>query len=374
MDDQEARSVLESVKREYDLIKSPKYRHADLDHLIKLNSTLANIKPYLSQNKTCRDLVNGITQTLSRIKPTSTWRNVSERGLNKAVPVVRTSTLSGNQIQSGGNNGCGNKELSAINGEWGATNYMVMDVLAYFFLLKEGGDQLPKDPTPIFVDLESITQREAQLNPSIPINCAPGPASKAPYYIRFTDKDFRKFTGVSWSSRRILSVLRQTSQVEFKLTYPVRLRESGQPMEKEYKMTLFSRFYEFGFIDKKLRNDNVVQEREYKVHFNTILGELFIHNLMSTNYDWVEIRFYKLPSLAQLFYRKFLLHNNFPMQQINLFTIAERLNLSDRNVTNLAGTIEQNALSPLEQHGLITSFKKEPGLQGFKYVVCRPSK
>jgi hypothetical protein len=251
-----------------------------------------------------------------------------------------------------------------------------MDVLAYFFLLKEGGDQLPKDPAPIFADLDGITKREAQLNPSIPPSFSstlPQP-SKASYYVRFTDKDFRKFTGVTWSSRRILSVLRQTSQVEFKLTYPVRLRENGQPMEKEYKMTVFSRFFELGYIDKKQRNDDVVQEREYKVHFNTILGELFIHNLMSSNYDWVEIRFYKLPSLAQLFYRKFLLHNNFPTQQINLFTIAERLNLSDHNISNLAGTIEQNALSPLEQHSLISSFKKEPGLQGFKYLICRSSK
>ena len=136
MDDHEASSLLKAVKKEYDSIKSPKYRHADQDHLIKLNATLAEIKPHLSQIKEYMDLLNGITQILSRIKPTSTWRNISERGLNKAVPVVRTTTLSENAIQSGHQNGSGTKELSAINGEWGATNYMVMDVLFQVIQIK----------------------------------------------------------------------------------------------------------------------------------------------------------------------------------------------------------------------------------------------
>jgi len=74
--------------------------------------------------------------------------------------------------------------------------------------------------------------------------------------------------------------------------------------------------------------------------------------------DLLDIRLYHLPQNAQVFYRRFLIHHNYRRTDINLETIIERLNLSDRNITNLTATIEKNILMPLIDAGFIKSFTK----------------
>lgn len=59
------------------------------------------------------------------------------------------------------------------------------------------------------------------------------------------------------------------------------------PKEKWYDMHVFSRLFELASIDVDVRKDGIVQKREYYVIFNTIFGELFVHNLLSKNYDCV---------------------------------------------------------------------------------------
>ena len=155
------------------------------------------------------------------------------------------------------------------------------------------------------------------------------------------------------------------------LGYPVRLQAGEKPKNRNYYMNLFSRFFEFGYINKEPRSDGIIQSREYYVGFNTILGEVFAHNLLSKNYDWVEPSFYTLPYSAQILYRRFLIHNNYRKIPLNLETIAEKLNLKDKNVSNLIKTIEQSALMPLIEHGLIHSYEKEEGLHGLKFIIRR---
>ena len=147
---------------------------------------------------------------------------------------------------------------------------MVMDVVGYFFLLKEGGDLLPKDSKPIFENLESVRKREGELNP--PTNL------KSKYSVTFADQDFRKFTASNLSSNEIFQLLRETSQAEFKLVFPVRLTDKKRGSEEHlYTMNYFSRVFEFAYVDKEKRKDEVVNQREYTVVFNTLLGELFAH-------------------------------------------------------------------------------------------------
>jgi hypothetical protein len=111
------------------------------------------------------------------------------------------------------------------------------------------------------------------------------------------------------------------------------------------------------------------------VRFNTLLGLLFIHNLLTLHYDWIDTRVYMLTSNAQAFYRQFILHNNLTQMQINMETIKERLHLWDKNKANLITTIEYNILKPLRQHGLILSYEKRiNGLKGIKYALDIPEK
>ena len=52
-------------------------------------------------------------------------------------------------------------------------------------------------------------------------------------WVTFNDGDFRKIHGLRLRSNDILTLLQETSRVEFKLVYPVRLKdEKGKNREK----------------------------------------------------------------------------------------------------------------------------------------------
>ena len=59
---------------------------------------------------------------------------------------------------------------------------------------------------------------------------------------------------------------------------------------------------------------------------------------------------------------------------ITLDTIRERLNLHDKNITNLTRMIEVNVLEPLREYGYIISYEEDEGLKGLKYIIRVPKK
>jgi hypothetical protein len=164
----------------------------------------------------------------------------------------------------------------------------------------------------------------------------------------------------------------ETSRVEFKLAFPVRLKLNEKEIrERVYLMNMFSRLFEFGYIERPRESDGVIRKREYFVTFNTILGELFVHNLKMINYDWIREDLYSLPASAQIFFRKFIVNNDKPRIPINLEKIVRKLNLTDGNRSNLEATVMTNVLEPLKMQGFISSYEKTKGLHGTKYIVSR---
>jgi hypothetical protein len=195
---------------------------------------------------------------------------------------------------------------------------------------------------------------------------------KSKHWVRFNDKIFRKFTSLQLASNDILKLLMETSRVEFKLAFPVRLKLNEKEIrERVYLMNMFSRLFEFGYIEQLRESDGVIRKREYFVTFNTILGELFVHNLKMKNYDWIREDLYSLPSSAQIFFRKFIVNNNKPRIPINLENIVRKLNLTDGNKSNLEATVMTNVLETLKMQGFISSYEKKKGLHGTKYIVSR---
>jgi hypothetical protein len=368
MKKEDSGTTLNSIIQRYAAVKQPKYRHADLEQLRRDYALLQEMQTCQGNDPRFRNIVNAISQTIKKMTAaTKSGRiSVSEKGLNKAIrPLARKRD---NVIQypvewvdhdSG--------ELCFLNnGLWGAWNYMVMDILGYMLLMKEGGDRFPKESMPVFGDLESINRREEELKGNTrALKHAPALAGsmdtswirKHRYWVCFDDAEFNRLTGKSLKSVDILNLLLETARVEFKLVYPVKVKGEEGSSEQPYKMNVFRRLFELVSIDKE-RVDGVVQSREYYVCFNTILGELFVHNLMVKYRDLLDICFYHLPQNAQVFYRRFLIHHNYKRTDINLETIIERLNLSDKNITNLTATIEKNILKPLIDAGFIRSFTK----------------
>lgn len=385
MPKEKAIEFFNNIRAEYDSIPSPKYRNVDLQGFKQKYQSLSDLKEFLKEDPDYLNLLNAMSQIISKLSQETTWTNVSERSVNKVIPPVMKKGKGEVEIPFEWTDR--NGQLCLISGYWGPKNYMVMDVLAYFFLLKEGGDSLPQRTPPLFDDLDSIKARETELDQSPDIRLLTKvrtPATEkdialiksTKYWVRFDDMDLRRFTSVNMSSNEILKLLHDTARVEFKISFPVRMESDGKKAEEKlYQMNFFSSFFEFGYIDKETRKDGIVQKREYYITFNTMLGELFVNNLKTYNFDWLGNSFYHLPDSAQILYRRLLVHHDYTRTELNLDTIAQSLKLQDKNVTNLMATIETNALEPLKQAGLIESYeKKEAGLHGPKYIVHKPAK
>lgn len=387
MNNKKSQEIFSEIGSRYNDVKSPKYRNINPDHLKRDYELLLTLKPQLKQNVLYNRLVNAMSQTLSRMAKSlllkSDWLNLSERSINKAIkPVMRKRN---NAVDFPLKWTDKRGHICQINnGYWGAKNYMVMDIVGYMFLLKEGGDSLPKAKEPLFDDIDSVRIRETELTKTKQVpgeNANPAEAditsviNNERYYVRFKDSHFRQLTSLKLNSNDILTLLQETSRVEFKLAFPIRLIEGdNKPKEKIYTMNVFSRPFEIAYIDKNIRSDGIIREREYRVIFNTILGELFAHNLKTGNYDWLDKNFYNLPNSAQIFYRKFILNNNLKRIQINIETLKEGLSFKEKNITNLIATIETNVLEPLKDYGLLISYEKEKGHNGIKYIIKPNSK
>jgi len=367
-----ANKQFQQIKRYYGSIKKPKYRNVDIEIFREKYETLGSLKDELGYNDEYVKLVNAMSQIISRLERVEAlaklpddkiWSNLSERGMNKAIPPIIKSK---DQIFPVEWKDKWGYDCYVSNGYWNAKNYRVMDAIGYMFLLKEGGDCLPEKPNPIFDDLFEVQQREIQLNNGQSQMIFQGNK----HSIGFTDEDFRNFTGFKMSSSDILELLLETSRVEFKVTFPVRLKSSGKK-DSIHRMNYFSRFFELAYEDVSVRSDGIVKNRRYRVIFNTLLGELFINNLLARFNDRIDLKFYLLLDSAQVFYRRALLHHNHPKTEIHLITIAELVGLKDSNISNLSKTVERNILEPLKDYGYIESYEKTDGSNGIKYIIKR---
>jgi hypothetical protein len=373
MTSDQARQLFDEIQDYYGLIPPPKYRNANLSALKEKFQQLRNLKDNLGHDQTYLKLINAMSQIIAKLKRYNElatlpndqiWSNLSERGMNKVIPPILKRK--GQTWPVEWNDKWGNT-CSISNGYWGAKNYSVMEALTYMFVLREGGDSLPKNSTPIFNDLFEIQQRENQLNGGH-YNVI---QTSAKHYIRFTDDDFRKYTGFQMNSTEIKTLLLETSRVEFKLTFPVRLKSTGS-RENTHRMNYYSRFFEIGHEDLTVKSNGIVLNRRYTIIFNTLLGELTVNNLLAKFNDRIDNRFYLLPDSAQYFYRRALLHNNFRKIEYKMATIADYAGLKDSNQWNLASTIKTNILDPLKDYGYIDSYEKVgEDSKAPKYIIKR---
>jgi hypothetical protein len=368
----QAQERFSEIKTYYDSIEAPKYRNADLGALKGKYQALQELKDDLGQDAEYLKLVNALSQIIAKLEKREEleklpkdqlWSNLSERGMNKVVPTV---TKSKNHVFPIEYRDKWGNECSVSNGYWNAKNYRVMDALGYMFVLKMGGDRLPETSAPIFNDLFDVEQRENQLNGLATVSTL----IMSRHSIGFADWDFREFTGLKLSSAEIMQLLLDTSRVEFKLSFPLRLKSTGNK-EVMHRMHHYSRFFELSYEEVRVRSDHIIQARKYRATFNTLLGELFVNNLLARYNDRIDHRFYLLPESAQIFYRKLLIHHSYAEFEIHLSKISEAVGLMDGNVSNLLKTVESGILEPLKLAGYIESYEKVPNGNDIKYAIKR---
>ena len=230
MNKNQAYEVFTKIQKYYNSINYPKYKNIKLEEFKNKYEALQSVKQHLEVNVVYTRLINAMSQTIAKCEKQQKlmqlpkgeiWSNLSERGMNKVIPPLRKVknidvTFPVERTDKWGN------ACYISNGYWGAKNYTVMDVFGYMFLLKEGRDSLPENTEPIFQDLDTIAAREDQLSRNGKrLQTKPGTDSGSDksmiinnaYNIGFTDKDFRKNTGLDLSSSEILNLLLETSRV-----------------------------------------------------------------------------------------------------------------------------------------------------------------
>ena len=89
--------VFNEIQAYYNSILFPKFRHADFDLLKEKFGQLQDLKDDLGHDDEYRKLINAMSQVIAKLqkfdnlsgKPEAEiWSNLSERGINKVVPVV----------------------------------------------------------------------------------------------------------------------------------------------------------------------------------------------------------------------------------------------------------------------------------------------
>jgi len=149
MTHQEAVEIFKLIKAEYDSLKEPKYKFINTETFRHQYEQVLSIRDYFKDNGDYRNLLNGMAQVIKKINRNAVnsqkkdWRNVSERGMNK---VIKSVTPKSKQAVSFPLQWIDEKTKGTCfinNGFWGVMNFMVMDVLGYFLLLRTGQNILP---------------------------------------------------------------------------------------------------------------------------------------------------------------------------------------------------------------------------------------
>ena len=363
-----AKITFNEIFDDYVKIKRPKYKHADLELLLKYYNNLQELKVWLYDYARYPNLLNGMGQTIAKIKKTKNtsyvngdndWRNISEHGFNKVVRILKGKNYGqGNIVDWEDKYGRQSMQSSVI---FSALHFVAVDVVAYLWMLQVNDRRLPESCEPIFNNTLAL---QKFLNN--PFSTPDDPMVD----ISFNDHYFRKFSGFNYSSSKICKLLEDVAECNFKLTYPVMMvGESGSKKETKVIMPSFSRLFT---VDVKVekRSDGKIGKRIYKVCFNTVLGMLFIHNLKMKNYGFISQSIYVMNQSDQIFYRKFILSSNHPYIRLNFSNIEKALSFNNSNKTIVEDTIKKNVLTHLKENSLINDFEIKDGLEG-KLVVIK---
>ena len=349
MDYNQAAATLNGITERYRKIPTPKYRHANFEALQSDFHQLQDLKAVLKDDDLYRKMISSIGFVLAKMTPPeSKWNNISERSVNKIIRPCSKHHIQENEIFNWKTKH-GNQEAILPQRKWTSKHYMVLDIVAYLHLLQRGNGNLPKTDAPLFNNAWEIELQDETAE------------------ITLTDAIFRKFSNLKKiPSKNIYRLLQEVESSQFKLNFPIRLpfHRNGKKAEDNFSMPGFDSFFSIASV----RGDH---HRTYEIRFNTLLGQLFIHNLQMGNCDFINAGIYQLPDASQILYRRFLLNNNLNTIPINVETIKQALGYTYTNHSDLIKTIKINAIDPLVRCNLIASYQFTDGLIDKKFILTK---
>ncbi|MCK4377950.1 MAG: hypothetical protein KAW01_01325 [Deltaproteobacteria bacterium] len=351
MDYNKALVALNSIRERYNTIPTPKYANANLATLQDDFNQLKNMKELLRDNADYHRLISSVGKVLSRMQPAdSEWKNIAERSVNKAIrPTSQYNSKPYGFTEW--ENKYGQQQAIIPQRNWSARHFMALDIIGYSYMLQRSEDDLLKNDLPLFNNPHDIELKNDDLSVTV------------------SDKQFRQYSSLAMKSKDISRLLQEVASSTFKLNYPVRLlfHNNGKKGEHIHSMTDFSSFFSIGSISG---NNN----KTYEIRFDTLLGQLFLHNLRVRNCDYIPAITYHLPHPAQILYRRFILNNNYPQVSVNLANIIQALGYTYSNKTDLINTITAKAIEPLIKSKILASYTFTDGLSDKKFILRKVSK
>lgn len=206
---------------------------------------------------------------------------------------------------------------------------------------------------------------------------------KNPLMILLNDGNLRKELPFlrKYSSKQISNMIIRTSQCILWMNYPICFYNG-----KQYQLFPFgnfgysSRLFTLEIINesKVSKNKNVL-EREYRIRFDTILGYMFMQNMVSCYMDLLPGKFYEMSDYAQLYYRLFILSyfpnkktGRTPKNPIFIDEIRKRLVLKTKD-TSIVRKIIKRILDELVRYNFIKDYAEEKLDMKYVYRYTRNS-
>lgn len=95
----------------------------------------------------------------------------------------------------------------------------------------------------------------------------------------------------------------------------------------------FTTLFKYEYIPGKQSTDGKHYNAEYKFMFGSILGGIFIHNIVTGGYSLIDESFYNLSKYANILFRMFLLNYTDQKTIIDMNTALHRLGFTNSNPT-----------------------------------------
>jgi len=313
----------------------------------------------------------------------------AEKNLNKYVfPIF---SIKGRKITYPYKIEMGSYGLLCENGAFGASNWMIMDILGTYIIHKlhnnrEGKvefkhkiptsmDSRVKKTSSLYISEKLLKHLANRLSPAdqgiIPQYFYSGDVNlqeidplhnrmKKPQGIKITDSYLKEQVPIlsKYSSNQIHGLIKSTSEWMVRMNYPIRFFDGKNYQNfsfNNYKIpcTLF-RLLEVR--NSKVSKDGHILEREYSIRFDTLLGYFYVQNCLSCYVDLLPDKFYLMSDYAQLFYRMLILpyFDDFK-NPIGIEEVRKRLVLKTKD-TYMVRKVVKRILDELESN----SYIKEP--------------
>lgn len=154
----------------------------------------------------------------------------------------------------------------------------------------------------------------------------------------------------------IRTLIQRTAEVKFTFEYPVRVPLIKKTIKGDDEFETIKSVH--------LRNAKVENENIFNVEFNgdstriiydTLLGNLFCHNLLTLNTDWFEKDLLKLDGYASAIYRRFFVTRS--GNKVEILPIKDIVGYFDLLKNSRYPEIIRRAFEDIKSAGLIDDFK-----------------